>query len=99
MVKRKRTTVRLNKSDIEKLPNNMPVVYKIINKSDQNIYTGIAKKGRVKQRIKDHLSGGPDPIPGGYKVKIEQKPKIDDAGKSEKRIIKRTKPKYNIKGK
>lgn len=92
-------TSKMDKKDIEKLPNNKPVVYKIENKKDENIYTGVAKRGRVPERIKEHLPGGKDPIPGGVKVIIEQKPTIDDAKKSEKNIIGRTKPKHNKIGK
>ena len=40
-------TVDFNKTGIEKLPNNKPVVYKILTEGGENNYTGIAKKGRV----------------------------------------------------
>ena len=84
---------------IDNLAQDKPVVYKILNSEGQNIYTGSAKKGRVSGRIKDHLPGGSDRIPGGKKVKIEQHNSIREAEKSESRIISRTKPKYNKKGK
>lgn len=74
-------------------------MYEILNAKGKTIYTGSAKRGRVQDRIKEHLSGGKDPILGGRKVKIQQKPSISDAQKAEDRIIKRKQPSENKKGK
>ena len=41
-----RKTVDFNKTGIGKLPNNKPVVYKILTEGGGNNYTGIAKKGQ-----------------------------------------------------
>jgi excinuclease UvrABC nuclease subunit len=95
----KSKTVDLDSEDIKKLPNDKPVVYAILNKNNVNIYTGSAKRNRVKARILEHLVGGLDPISGGSKVRILQKMTISEAEQSEKRIIARSKPKYNVKGK
>lgn len=84
---------------IDNLAQDKPVVYKVLNSEGENIYTGSAKRGRVSDRIKDHLPGGSHPIPGGQKVKIEQHHTIDEAQKSESRVISRSKPKHNKKGK
>lgn len=46
---------------------------------------------RVKDRIREHLPNGPDLIPGGIKVKIQQKNSIEETEKKEKNIISRTK--------
>jgi excinuclease UvrABC nuclease subunit len=99
MPEEKSKTVKFEKESIEKLPNDKPAVYKILGENDKNIYTGSAKRNRVRERIEEHLPGGLDPIHGGSKVQIEQKKAISDAEQSEKRIIARSKPKYNIKGK
>ena len=88
-----------NPDGIESLSKDKPVVYKIENAKGANIYTGSAKKGRVEDRLKEHLPGGKDPIPGGKRVVITQKPSIDEAQKTEKRIIKSAKPKHNKLGK
>jgi predicted GIY-YIG superfamily endonuclease len=88
-----------NKKGIEGLVKDKPVVYQIENSKGNNIYTGVAKRGRVEERLKEHLPGGKDPIRGGAKVKIQQKPSIDEALKSEARIIKRQQPPQNKKGK
>jgi len=99
MADTKSKTVKFNNDSIAKLPKDKPVVYKIKNAQGENVYTGIAKRGEVQNRIKDHLPGGQDSIPGGAKVQIQQKTSIDDARKSESRIIARSKPRYNKRGK
>jgi excinuclease UvrABC nuclease subunit len=99
MPEEKSKIVDLDSEDIKKLPNDKPVVYKIFNQRDENIYTGSAKRSRVQERIIEHLTDGKDHIPGGVKVKIQQKKTIAEAEQSESRIIARSKPKYNIKGK
>ena len=95
----KKKTAEFNDQGVNDLAADKPVVYKILDQKRENIYTGVAKRGRVRERIKEHLPGGPDAIPGGAKVKIEQKGSIDEARASEDRIIKRAQPKYNKKGK
>ncbi|MCH7878175.1 MAG: GIY-YIG nuclease family protein [candidate division Zixibacteria bacterium] len=89
----------LNKAGVEELSNDKPVLYKILNSKDENIYTGVAKRGRVTDRLKEHLPGAKDAVRGGKKVVIVQKPSITDAEKSESRIIKNSQPSQNIKGK
>ena len=89
----------MDRENIENLANDKLVVYKIKNKKDEVIYIGVTKRGRVQARIKEHLSTGKDPIPGGVRVEIEQKSTIDKAKKLEKIRIKKTKPKYNKQGK
>lgn len=87
-------TVKYKPDAIDKLPNNKPVVYKIETQGGNNNYTGSAKRGRVNNRIKEHLSDIP-----GAKVQIEQMSSISAALKKESNIIARAKPKYNKKGK
>jgi len=99
MAKRKRKTASFTPDGIESLAQDKPVVYKLLDEVGNNIYTGKAKRGRVEDRLSDHLPGGPDPIPGATKVKIEQKSSIDEAQASEQRIIKRSKPRFNKQGK
>ena len=91
-------TVPFNKEGIEKLPDNKPVVYKILTDGNTNIYTCIAQRGRVRERLGEHLPGGRDHIPGA-KVQIEQMGSINDAEAKEARIIARAKPDRNQRGK
>ena len=85
-------TVKFNETGAEKLPNDKPVVYKIKTDGDKTNYVGIAGKGRVTDRIMEHLDKGKIP---GAKVQIEQFPSIKDAEKKEQNIISRMQPKYN----
>lgn len=91
-------TVNFNKTGIGKLPNNKPVVYKILTEGGENNYTGVAKKSRVGERLGEHLAGGKDYVPGA-KVQIEQMKSIKEAQEKESRIISRSEPKYNKQGK
>ena len=89
-------TVNFNLEGIKKLPNDKPVVYKILTKNNNNNYTGIAKKGRVQDRLTEHLPKGKDPIPGD-KIQIEQMNSIKEAQTKEKNILSRSNPRYNKK--
>lgn len=91
-----RKTVRFNQSGTEKLPNDNPVVYKIQTESGKTNYVGTAKRGRVQERIQEHLDTGKIP---GAKVQIQQVGSITEAKKMEVRIIERAQPKYNKQGK
>ena len=88
-----------DKEGIEGLAKDKPVVYKIENNKGNNLYTGVAKRGRVEERLKEHLPSGPDSVRGGAKVRIQQKPSIAEAKKSEARIIKTSQPPQNKRGK
>jgi excinuclease UvrABC nuclease subunit len=85
---------KFNKTGIENLPNNKPAVYKIMTEGGRNNYTGIAQRGRIQARLKEHIGT----IPGAT-IQIEQMNSISEAKQKEARIIKRTQPKYNKEGK
>ena len=87
-------TVKYNKQGIEKLPNDKPVLYRIKTESGKMNYVGIAQKGRVQERLTEHLGLIP-----GAKVQIEQFSSISDAQKKEINVIRRTQAKYNKQGK
>ena len=84
---------------IEDLAKDKPVVYDIQDNKGNTLYIGSAKRGRVEQRLKEHLPGGPNPIRGGAKVKIHQKSSIAEAEKAETKAIKQKQPPQNKKGK
>ena len=94
----KKKTVKLTPKAIDKLPDDKPVNYKIFTAGNKINYAGVAKKGRVQERMKEHLPGGKDYIPG-VKVQITQAKSIGDAKKQEKKIIAKEQPKYNKQGK
>lgn len=91
-------TVDFNRTGIGKLSDNKPVVYTVLTKGGSNNYTGTAKRGRVQERLQEHLPGSKDYVPGS-KVRIEQTKTIAEAMGKESRIIARSKPTYNKKGK
>ncbi len=91
-------TVKFNKTGLENLPDNKPSLYKILTPNNNVNYTGIAGRGRVQERIAEHLPGGKDYVPGS-KVQVEQFGSIAEARKKEAGVIARTKPKYNKQGK
>jgi excinuclease ABC subunit C len=99
MSKRKRKTASFDSEGIKQLAKDKPVVYKILDKSGENIYTGSAKRGRVMPRLEEHLPGAQDAIRGGAKLRILQYNSIAEAEAAEQRVISRSKPKYNKKGK
>ena len=86
--------VKYSKTEIDKLPNNKPALYRIETGSGNLNYTGVAKRGRVQERVAEHLGKIP-----GTTVRIEQFSSIQDATKKEARVIKRSQPKYNKRGK
>jgi hypothetical protein len=91
-------TVQFNESGIEKLPEGKPVMYKILTDGGRNNYTGTAQRGRIQGRLREHLPGAKDPVPGA-KIQIEQMPSVADAQAKEARVIGRTRPPHNKQGK
>jgi len=89
-----RKTVKFNLKGIAKLPNDKPGVYKILTPGGNNNYTGKAKRGRVRERVAEHLGKIP-----GAKVLFEQTSTVREAEKKEMVVIKRSQPKYNEQGK
>ncbi len=86
--------IKFNKTSINQLPNNKPVLYRIETEGGNVNYAGIAKKGRAQERLNEHLGEIP-----GTTVSIEQFSSISDARKKEANVIKRNQPKYNKQGK
>jgi hypothetical protein len=59
-----RKTVDFNKSGISKLPNDKAALYRIQTEGGKTNYAGVAKRGRVQERLEEHLPGGKDFVPG-----------------------------------
>lgn len=93
-----RKTVSFNPSGISKLPNDKPVLYRIQTEGGKANYAGVARRGRVQQRLAEHFPSSRDHVPGA-KVVIEQQPSIAAARRTEARVIRRSQPKYNKQGK
>ncbi|MEW6657880.1 MAG: BrnA antitoxin family protein [Thermodesulfobacteriota bacterium] len=87
-------TVKYSRQGIEKLPEDRPVFYRIINESGSMNYVGVAQKGYVRERLSGHLGKIP-----GVKVQIEQFANLEDAMKKEINVIRRAKGRYGREGK
>ena len=83
-------TVKYNKQGIDELPNDKPVFIGLRLRQEYPNYIGVAQRGRVQERILEHL----ETIPGA-KVRIEQFNSITDAQKKEVNVIRRAQAKYN----
>lgn len=86
--------VDYNKSGVEKLPDDKPVLYRIQTEGGKDNYVGVAQRNRVRERIAEHFGEIP-----GAKVSIVQFSSIDEARAKEANVIKRAQPKYNEQGK
>ena len=86
--------VKYNKGGIGQLPDDKPVLYRIETASGNPNYVGTAHRGRVQERIAEHLGEIP-----GTNVRIEQFDSISNARKKEANVIKRNQPKHNKQGK
>lgn len=85
--------VNFNKTGISQLPDDKPVLYRIETGAGNENYVGIAQKGRVQERLSEHLGKI-----RGAKVQIVQFSSIDEAKKREANVIKKKQPKYNKQG-
>ena len=79
-----RKTVKFSREGISQLPNDKPAVYKILTPSGNTCYTGVVKRGRVRERIMGHLGEIP-----GAKVRIEQMSSVKEAREKEIRTVMR----------
>lgn len=86
--------IKFNSDEINALPENKPVVYKICDTAFIIIYVGSAKRGRVRDRIKEHLGAG---MLNARYVKIEQFLTLEDARHKERILISQLKPVYNTR--
>lgn len=74
-------------------------MYKIKNQANKNLYTGIAGRGRVQERLLEHKEKVGEKIPGGTRFQIASVKNKEVALKIEKRIIKDEHPKFNEQNK
>lgn len=86
--------VRYNQTNIAELPNDKSALYRIETATGRPNYVGVAARGRVRERLSEHLGEIP-----GVTLKIEQFANIRDARKKEANVIKRSQPKHNQQGK
>lgn len=88
--------IKFNKTGINAIPVNKPIVYRMDTAGGKTNYVGVAKRGRPRKRLSDHLPNGSSPIPAKT-VRVKQYSSIAEARVAEKRTIKRKQPKYNTR--
>ena len=88
-------TQKFTKGNIENVPRDKSIVYKIKNAGGENLYTGIAGRGRVQNRLEEHKTLKRDLIPGGTRFQFIQVKNKDRAEQIEKQIIRKEQPKFN----
>jgi len=74
-------------------------VYKLKNAVGENLYTGIAGRGRVQERLLEHKELKRERIPGATRFQFTQRKTKEIAEKIEKKIIKKEQPKFNEQNK
>ena len=90
---------KFNKTNINNIPEDKPIVYCLLNNSNEELYIGMAKRNRSHDRLLEHLNAEKEKISGATKMKTAQASNLDSAKKIEKKLIKKLQPKFNIKDK
>ena len=90
---------KFNKTNIKNIPEEKPILYRFQNNPGDELYVGVTKKGRVQERLQEHLTLKKEKIPEAAKVKFAQFSSIEKAKKTEKQLIKKLEPKFNKQSK
>ena len=88
-------TQKFTKQNIAKVPQDKAVVYKIKSRNGENLYTGIAGRGRSQERLIEHKDIKKEKIPDGTRFQYAQVKNKERAHIIEKQIIKKEQPEYN----
>ena len=92
-------TQKFTKENIANVPKNKAIIYKIRSRSGENLYTGIAGRGRSQERLLEHKEIKKERIPEGTKFQYVQVTTKVRAHEIEKSIIKKELPVFNQKNK
>jgi len=93
-----RTQKFINRN-IEKVPENKAIVYKVKNAAGTTLYVGIAGRNRAQDRLFEHKELKREIIPSGTRFQFVQVKNKDRAKQIEKQIIKEEQPKFNEQNK
>ena len=86
---------KFTKINIANVPQDKAIIYKIKNRSGENLYTGIAGRGRSQDRLIEHKDIKKEQIPKGTRFQYVQAKTKDRAHQIEKAIIKKEQPEHN----
>jgi hypothetical protein len=92
-------TQKFTKENIAKVPQDKAIIYKIKSREGENLYTGIAGRGRSQERLLEHKEVRKEKIPDGTRFQYAQVKTKNRAHTIEKSIIKKEQPEYNEKHK
>lgn len=84
-------TRTITQKNLENVPSNKPGVYRIKNTSDDILYIGKAKGGRLPDRIAEHRGQ----FQGGTRFQYRLTPSKDAAERLERKEIREWKPPRN----
>lgn len=93
--KRFTKTKPMTKADIANVPGNKPGIYRIKNAQDKTLYVGMAKGGRLDERIAEHKGI----FKGGTHFQYKLASSKEVAERMERKEIKNWKPVFNKKHK
>ncbi len=86
---------KFTKENIAKVPQDKAIVYKIKNRGGENLYTGIAGRGRSQERLEEHKDIKKEKIPEGTRFQYAQVKNKGRARVVEKQIIRKEQPEFN----
>ena len=88
-------TQKFTKANIANVPQNKAIIYKIKSRQGENLYTGIAGRGRSQDRLLEHKDLKKEQIPEGMRFQYAQVKTKDRAHQIEKSIINKEQPEHN----
>lgn len=88
-------TQKFTKANIANVPQDKAIIYKIKSRSGENLYTGIAGRGRGQDRLVEHKDIKKEHIPEGTRFQYAQVKTKVRAYQIEKSIIKSEQPEHN----
>ncbi len=86
---------KFTKANIANVPQDKAIIYKIKSRSGENLYTGIAGRGRGQDRLVEHKDIKKDQIPEGTRFQYARVKTKVRAHQIEKSIIKKEQPEHN----
>lgn len=90
---------KFTKENIAKVPESKALLYKIKNPAGENLYTGIAGRGRGQERLLEHKELPKEKIPGGTRFQHTLVKNKERAAQLEKQIIRKEQPRFNQQNK
>ena len=88
-------TKKFTKGNIAKVPQGRAIIYKIKSRTGKNLYTGIAGRGRARERLLEHKEIKKEKIPEGTRFQYALVKNKKRARAVEKQVIEKEQPEFN----